>query len=129
MIAFLPLGIVGVACAYSIGSLLTVLFTLKLALPLLGLERRSIVRALHPPAIATFAMLAVIFPLEWIVVQADSHRTFVGLLLLLGESVLGFAIYVAVLRLLDREAVEILWRGTRALGAKTMRRSSAQALS
>jgi PST family polysaccharide transporter len=126
--AFLPLGVVGVAGACSIGSLITVLFTLKLALPLLGLKPRSIVRSLHPPVIATCAMLAVVFPLEWIV-QADSHRTLVGLLLLLGESVIGFAVYLTVLRLLDREAVDILWRGVRTLGARTMRRPSAQALS
>jgi O-antigen/teichoic acid export membrane protein len=127
--AFLPLGVVGVAGACSIGSLLTVLFTLKLALPLLGLEPRAIVRTLHPPMSATCAMLAVVFPLEWIVVQADSYRTLVGLLLLVGESVVGFAVYVVVLRLLDREAVETLWRAVRALGARTVRRPSAQVLS
>ena len=127
--AFLPLGVVGVAGAFSIGSLLTVLFTMRLALPLLGLETRSVVRVLRPPVIATCAMLAVVFPLEWIVVQADNYRTLVGLFLLLGESVIGFAVYLAVLRLLDREAVETLWRGVRALGARTVRRPSAQALS
>lgn len=127
--AFLPLGVVGVAGAFSLGSLLTLFVTLKMALPLLGLERRSIVRALYAPAVATCAMLAVLFPLEWLVVQADTRRTFVGLVLLAAESILGFAVYAAVLRLLDRDAVDTLWRGLRALRARTGRRPRAQTLS
>jgi hypothetical protein len=78
---------------------------------------------------ATCAMLAVVFPLEWLVVRADTHATVVGLLLLLGESVFGLAVYVVVLGLLDREAVETLRRGVRALGARTVRRRGARALS
>jgi PST family polysaccharide transporter len=127
--AFLPLGVVGVAGACSIGSLVTVAATLRLGLPLLELGLRSIVRCLYPPMAATCAMLAVVFPLEWLVVRADTHATVVGLLLLLGESVFGLAVYVVVLGLLDREAVETLRRGVRALGARTVRRPGARALS
>jgi O-antigen/teichoic acid export membrane protein len=126
--AFVPLGVVGVAGAFSLGSLLTVAYMLKLGLPLLAIDRISILRSLIPSFIATTAMVAVLFPLEWLVVQADDHDVLFGILLLLGESMIGLVIYLSVLRIFDRDAIETLWQGARALGAKTVRHRSAQAL-
>ena len=46
-------------------------------------------------------MVAVLLPLEHLVVQAADHGTLVGLALLAGEGALGFAVYAAVLRIIS----------------------------
>ncbi len=127
--AFVPLGVVGIAGAYSLSSMFTVAVMLKLSMPLLSIDRASVVRTLGPSFLATAAMVALLFPLEWLLVRADERATATGLLLLLGEAVLGLAVYVWILRFLDRDAVESLWRGARAVKPKLTRRHSPQTLS
>jgi hypothetical protein len=45
-------------------------------------------------------MIAVLFPVETLAVNAASHGPVVGLLLLFGEALLGAAVYLLVLRAL-----------------------------
>ena len=121
-VAFLPLGIVGVAGATSFASLLTAAFMTRIALPVLEIDRMSIVRTLRPPFLAASTMIAVLFPLEWLVVHADRHGPLVGMSLLAGETAVGAVVYLGALRALDREAVDTLGRGARTLVARARRR-------
>lgn len=127
-VAFLPLGLVGVAGAVSLASLMSAAYIARLALPLLGLDRLSIVRALRPSFLSAALMVGVLFPLEWLLVHADRHSAVVGIALLIGEAALGFVVYLAALRTLDPEAVETVGRGARALGTRVRRRGNAQAV-
>jgi O-antigen/teichoic acid export membrane protein len=127
-IALLPFGVIGVAGAFSLASFVTVAFLTRLALPVLGLDLWSILRALRPPFLATCAMVSVLFPLEWLVVHADRHPPLIGILLLAGEAAIGFVVYLTALWALDREAVATLRHGVRTLGERARRRRGAQAL-
>jgi O-antigen/teichoic acid export membrane protein len=127
--AFLPLGVVGVAGAGSVASFVTVVYLTRIAPPVLGVDRRSILRALQPSFVATTVMVAVLFPLEWLVVHADTRGALVGLLLLALEAAGGITIYIAALRVLDPEAVETLRRGAGSLAARVRRPRRAGPLS
>ena len=126
--AFLPLGVVGVAGAASLASFVTVAYLIRIALPVVAVDRSAILHALRPSFVATSIMVAVLFPLEWLFVHADSHGAFVGLLLLVGEGGIGLVVYLAALRVLDPEAVETLWHGVGALGARIRQRHNVEAL-
>jgi PST family polysaccharide transporter len=121
-VAFLPLGVVGVAGAASLASIVTVAYLTRLALPVIGVDRLSILRALRPSFVATSVMVAALFALEWSLVHAGSHGAFVGILLLVGEGAVGLVVYLGALRALDPEAVDMLWRGACALGTRARRR-------
>ena len=125
-IAFLPLGIVGVTGAASVASLVTVVYMTRIALPVLEIDRVSVLRSLRPSFLATAFMVATLFPLEWLLVHADRHGTLVGMSLLVGEGAVGFLVYVGALRALDPEAVATLWRAVRALAERTRWRREAR---
>jgi O-antigen/teichoic acid export membrane protein len=125
-IAFVPLGVVGVAGAMSLAAMVTAAYLIRLALPVLALDRASILRALWPSFAATTAMVAVLFPLEWLVVEADTHRPAVAIPLLVGEVAIGFAVYVFVLGILDRDAVRTLRGAWHALAGSLRRRRNAR---
>jgi PST family polysaccharide transporter len=127
-VAFLPLGITGVAGASSVGSAISIVYMTRLALPVLGVDAVSILRALRPPFVATSLMVAVLFPLEWLVVHADRHGSSAGILLLLGEGTVGLVVYLCALRVLDPDAIETLRRVARSVGARVRGRRDVRAV-
>jgi PST family polysaccharide transporter len=100
MVALLPFGLIGVATALSLRSAGTAAYAMWATGAVLELPLRRIVAPIWPPAVAALVMAAVIFPLERLVVDADSHSTPVGLALLAGEALLALAVYLGALRML-----------------------------
>ena len=66
-----------------------------------GLQPRILIQGLLPPALASATMTAALYPLEHLAIHADQRGTAVGLSLLVTEVILGAAIYLAVVYLLD----------------------------
>jgi hypothetical protein len=61
---------------------------------------RKILAAIAPSAVAALLMVAVLFPVENLVVHAADHGIALGLLLVSAEGLLGVAIYLLALRVL-----------------------------
>jgi len=108
LVAFVPLGLVGIAAAGSIASLLGTAFLARLVVRALDVPLPAILATLRPAALATCALLAALFPLQWLVVRAETHDTLVGLALMAGEVALGLVVYLATLRALDPQAVSTM---------------------
>jgi PST family polysaccharide transporter len=125
MLAFLPLGVVGVAGGVSISTLVTTAYIVKLALPAIGVSWSAVLGKLWTSFVATAVMVAVLFPLEWLVVHSDTRTIAVGIALLLAESLLGFAVFLAALRVLDPAAVASIGQGLRALRGRLWKRAPA----
>jgi hypothetical protein len=71
-----------------------------------------------PPAAAAIVMAAIMLPLEFLVVEADTHGALIGLLLIAAQAALGLVIYLAELRIFSRGTLEAL----REVGARMLRR-------
>ena len=63
-------------------------------------------------------MVSVLFPVEWLVVHADTRATAVGIGLLALEAALGLGVFLAVLKLVDPEAVGSMARGVQGMLAR-----------
>jgi O-antigen/teichoic acid export membrane protein len=100
MIALLPFGLVGVCIGLSIGSVVRAAYAFDRAHNVVGLPLKRMLDAIRAPLFASLAMVAVLFPLETLVVQAGDQATAVGLLLVALEAALGFAIYAGILHAL-----------------------------
>ena len=121
MIALLPTGLVGICIAASFAVIVRAVYSFWKAQRVMGLPLRPMWREIWPPLVAGILMAAVLVPLELLVIDAASHGTALGLLLLAGEAALGLAIYVGVIHLLApgalREFVGLL---------RTARRSTSE---
>ncbi len=122
MLALLPFGLVGVCVGISIGSILRTAYALRSAHAVMGLPRRNLLVAIRPPVVAALAMVAVLLPLDLLVLHAGDRATVPGLLILAFEAVLGVAIYGGLLHLLIPGALAEL----RGLLGKIRRRSLPQ---
>jgi PST family polysaccharide transporter len=100
MVALLPLGLVGVCIGISIGAVVRAAYAFSRAHAIVGLPRKSMLEAIRAPLIAALAMVAILLPLEALVVQAGDRGTGVGLLLVALEAALGLAIYAGILHAL-----------------------------
>jgi len=123
MIALLPLGLVGVCMGLSIGSVVRAAYAFNRAHNVVGLPLTGLLDAIRAPLFASVAMVAVLFPLEKVVVQAGDHATAVGLLLVALEAALGLAIYAGILHALVpgtlaefRGLVRRMWKRSRPEG-------------
>jgi O-antigen/teichoic acid export membrane protein len=102
MLALLPLDLIGVVVGYSIGWLAGGAYGLRRTAQLLEMPLIEMWREVMPPAFAAMLMAGLLTPLEFLLVQADTHGTAIGLALLAAEGLLGAAIYLAALRVLAR---------------------------
>ena len=123
MLALVPLGLAAVAVGLSIGAVCGAVVGLVYAIRVIGLRTRDILSEIWPPLLAAAAMVAVMTPVEFLLVEADSRSTVVGLALLALEGVAAVAIYVAALAALAPDTGRELLRG-----AKSARRSLARAI-
>lgn len=101
MVALTPLiGLFGVGIGISVDAVAGAAVAIALASGAMAIPVRSFLTAVAPPAAAAVLMVAVLFPLENLVVNAADHGTALGLLLLTAEAALGLAIYLLGLRVL-----------------------------
>jgi len=100
MVAFVPLGLIGVSAGLSLGSVGAAVYALYLAHVVVGVPARSIAHQIGPPLVAAAAMAGVMLPLEAWVVRAAEHGTVPGLLLLTAELATAAFVYVLLLHVL-----------------------------
>ncbi len=98
-VALLPFGLVGVSAGLSIGITASAVYAMLKERPLAGFGRGEMLAAISGPGIAALAMVAVLTPLEFLVIEASSRSTAVGIALLVAEALLGLLIYIGVLAL------------------------------
>ena len=118
MVALTPaLGLFGVGIGMSVDAIAGATVAIVLLSRAMQLPVRRILATIAPAAGAALLMVAVLFPVENLLVHAADHGTALGLLLLSAEFLLGLAIYMLGLRVLSPG----LGRETRAL-LRTARR-------
>jgi O-antigen/teichoic acid export membrane protein len=100
MAALLPFGLVGVCVGISIGAVVRGVYALHRAHVVIGLPLRNLLEAIRAPLIAALVMVAVLLPLDTLVLHAGDRAIVPGLLLLTLEGVLGVAIYSGILHVL-----------------------------
>ena len=100
MVALLSFGLVGVCIGLSIGAVVRAAYALHRVDRVVGLRLRDMLKAIGPPLIAGLVMVAILLPLETLIIQAADHGTLVGLVLLALEGMGGLAIYGTTLHLL-----------------------------
>jgi O-antigen/teichoic acid export membrane protein len=110
-----PFGLIGVAVGMSLSALGVAAFAVRGMGHALGIKVRDLLHELWPPAVAACVMAAGLFCLEHFVVRSDLHSTLAGLLLLALETLVGAALYLAILAMLAPESTRQLVRGARRL--------------
>ena len=100
MLALLPFGLVGVCVGISIGAIVRAGYALRRADVTLGLPLTNLLEAIRAPLIAALAMVALLLPLDILVLHAGDRAIGPGLLLLTLEAALGLAIYTGILHML-----------------------------
>jgi O-antigen/teichoic acid export membrane protein len=105
MAALLPFHLVGVAIGFGLGWLAGAIYSLSRVSGLLNVSRRKLFGETLPALGAGLVMVAVLTPLEFLVVNADSRGTLVGLALIVAQGLLGLIIYLGALRILAPEIV------------------------
>ncbi|HWD40798.1 MAG TPA: polysaccharide biosynthesis C-terminal domain-containing protein, partial [Fimbriimonas sp.] len=118
VIALLPFDLVGVAGGISVGVTIAAIYGMAKAQKLIGLTPRDTTAAIVEPALASICMVAVLTPLEFLVIDATSHGEVVDLLLLAGEVGFGLAVYTATLAFVARQTVRDIFSLIRRLLAK-----------
>ena len=113
-----PFGLMGVALSISFTAILTGLFVVALARPVVRVSWRQIFATIAPPIVAAVPALGLVAWLEHGVVHADTRGPLTGLGVLTVEGVIFLLLYMVALRLLSpRISRELL-----ALVADTRRR-------
>ncbi|MGH2980613.1 MAG: polysaccharide biosynthesis C-terminal domain-containing protein, partial [Solirubrobacterales bacterium] len=97
MLALLPLDLIGIVVGFSIGWMAGGIYGMRRAAGILEIPLRELWDEVFPPLLAALLMAAALTPLEFLVVQSDSHGTVGGLALLAAEGLLGGVIYLALL--------------------------------
>jgi O-antigen/teichoic acid export membrane protein len=100
MAALLPFGLVGVCVGISIGAIVRAAYALHRAHVVVGLPLTNLLESIRAPLIAALAMLAVLLPLDTLVLHAGERAIVPGLLLVTFEALLGVAIYAGILHVL-----------------------------
>jgi O-antigen/teichoic acid export membrane protein len=130
MVALLPFDLVGVAAGFGLGWLAGGLYSVSRVARLLETARRRLFAEALPALVAALAMVAVVTPLEFLLVNADDQSRALGLALLAGEALLALAVYVGSMRLLApatlRELRDLV-AGLRDRGAQEAERQAAEA--
>ncbi len=121
MIALLPLGLLGVTAGISLGTLGASMYALARVRRLNRISVGELARAMLPPAVAALLMAAVLVPVEFLLVDAASRGTVVGLCLILAEGLVGLAIYAAIMAAISPDTIAEV----RGLIARLLRRDHA----
>jgi len=97
ILVLVPAGLTAAAAGASIGAMAGGSFALVLMRRATGIPLRSMVSEAVPPAFAAIVAALAVLPLEAFVVDAESHGTAVGALLICAEALAGLALYLAIL--------------------------------
>jgi PST family polysaccharide transporter len=101
MLALTPaIGLFGVGIGISVDAITGAAVAIAIASRTMEIPIRSFLVSIAPAAGAAVLMVAVLFPVEKLLVDAADHGTALGLLLLAAEGLLGLAIYLLALRVL-----------------------------
>ncbi|MHB8233253.1 MAG: oligosaccharide flippase family protein [Solirubrobacteraceae bacterium] len=95
--ALVHFGVVGVAIGLSAAALGVAVYAVRGMSHALGIELADLVREIWPPAVAASLMAGALFCLEHFVVHAARHGLVGGLALLVAETLIGAALYLALL--------------------------------
>jgi O-antigen/teichoic acid export membrane protein len=101
MLALLPFDLVGVCAGLSLGTAVGGAYAVYRVGKQLEIPELALVRETLPAALAAIFMAAVLTPIEFLLVKASDHGTALGLLLLVGEALLGVVLYLAALRVVS----------------------------
>jgi O-antigen/teichoic acid export membrane protein/glycosyltransferase involved in cell wall biosynthesis len=122
MVALLPIGLIGVASGVTLGAIAGAAYSLWKAREVIGTTGRELADEIWPSAVAALAMAGVI----WLVesqLDAESHATIVGLVVLAAEIVFAAVVYGALLLAFSqrsrREARLLSAAARRKLGRET----------
>jgi PST family polysaccharide transporter len=108
MLVLLPFGLVGVTAGLSVGMTVAAVFALFRAGRLLEFSLQDVLGAIGGPAIAGLLMVAVMVPVEFLLIDAAGQPLVKGLLLLAAEALTGLLIYFLALRTLAPETAREL---------------------
>ena len=101
MLALTPLlGLFGVGVGISVDAIAGATVAIVLASRAMEIPVRSFLVAVAPTAAAAVLMIAVLFPVENLIVHAADHGVAIGLVLLTAEALLGLVVYLLGLRVL-----------------------------
>jgi O-antigen/teichoic acid export membrane protein len=125
--AAIPLGLVAVGAAISAGTVVTALYALRVVGGVVDLPARRLLGELWPPFVAASVMAATTFALEHFLVDAESHGTALGLVLVGGELIFALGSYLAALRILAPETIGELAEILRSVRARLAKRRSKRA--
>jgi Polysaccharide biosynthesis C-terminal domain len=115
IIAFVPLGVAGVAGGVSIAYVFTAGYALRNVARVLALPVRAVVAELLRPAVASIGMAAALALFVALVAEVDGEPTLVRLGWLAAEILLGMLVYVALLLRLAPSSVAELTSALRNL--------------
>lgn len=114
VVALLPFGLVGVCAALSLASIGVGVYAVRGAAHVVGLPVKRLIAEIWPPAVAALVMAGGVYALERGLVHADRHGGAAGLALLVGETVIAVAVYLAAMAVVapgtTRELVRALAR-------------------
>jgi O-antigen/teichoic acid export membrane protein len=99
--ALLTFGLVGVAAGVSLSAIVMAAYTIGVSSSIVDVPRSRLLGELWPPALASSLMVAVLWPLDRVLLHADSHGVTAGLALLAVEALVGLLVYVVSLQLLS----------------------------
>src|SRR5215831_5313394 len=97
MLAFLPLGLTGAAFGFALGVMIANVYAVARTAQVLNFELNRIARLAWAPYLGGFVMIAVVLPLERLLIHAEDRGFVVGLVLIALEAALGLVVYFACL--------------------------------
>jgi O-antigen/teichoic acid export membrane protein len=127
--ALLPLGLVGVAAAVSVSAIVIGAYALWRAAEVTDMGWTALLREIWAPAVAALAMAGALFALDRLLIDSAGREVGLGLVLLVGEVLLGACLYVAFLAVVApsraRALIEALREGPRQVGRRIRARERA----
>jgi PST family polysaccharide transporter len=102
--ALVPFGLVPAAVGMALGEIAAGAYAVRGISRATGIAIRRLLQAIWPPAAAAAAMAAVLLVSEHGLVHSDRYPVAAGIMLLFAQTVLGVALYVACLALLESAA-------------------------
>jgi O-antigen/teichoic acid export membrane protein len=121
MLALVPLGLSAVAAGFSVGALGGAAYSVRVVHRVLGVEVAAMTRQIWPPAAAAVIMAAAVFAAEWLLIDAESHGTALGVVLLGVEGLIGTATFISALAIVAPSTARELLAGIRAGIARAAR--------
>jgi PST family polysaccharide transporter len=121
--ALLPFGLFGVGLAISATQITIGVLVLGLARKVVAFSAPELLRIIVPPVVASALACAAVWPLERFVVRADQSSLAAGVALLVLDVIIFVGVYLAILRVLDKQIVVDMAQSLRSAGNHALRRA------